>query len=72
MDYTHIILSHKPDIINSEISCDSFELEPWENWKCDHSDHRNFRNPNNTRPEWWSLYNKVKHERLESDGAGIP
>lgn len=37
------------------------ELYPWEDWREDSS------------PEWWKYYNKIKHQRLEKEsGTNIP
>lgn len=52
-DYMDILNKLKPEIATTKIFIPRFGLEftPWENWSKRKS------------PEWWSSYNKVKHNR---------
>lgn len=52
-DYSEIITSHFEDFNYQNIISDKLNeiLTPWKDWDKD------------STPEWWTIYNKVKHER---------
>ncbi len=54
-DYQKIIPKRIPEFCDSRILCPKYDLvfTPWRNWKPKRS------------PDWWSSYNKVKHQRNE-------
>lgn len=52
--YTPIILQYWPDIVLQKVKIKDFELQPFVNWN---------QSPYKS-PDWWSLYNQVKHKRL--------
>lgn len=54
-DYRCVLLDKLPDMVTTEISIDryGFSFKPWENWS----------QQDDCNPDWWSAYNKVKHER---------
>lgn len=54
--YTSIILAQWEGIVNQKVRVnDEFEIIPFQNWNVDEY----------KSPDWWSPYNKVKHERLD-------
>ena len=54
-DYRRVFLDKLPDMVKTEISIDryGFSFKPWENWS----------QQDDSNPDWWGAYNKVKHER---------
>lgn len=57
VQYRETITSHCGDFTNEEIHINrSINIKPWENWVS-----KSKTQPDN--PEWWTLYNKVKHNR---------
>lgn len=55
--YTPEVLGEWGNLPNQKVRLNTIELQPFKNW----SPPPTFRSP-----EWWSPYNKVKHERLEN------
>lgn len=56
--YTEVILEKWPNIVNQRIVIDDrVELIPFTNWKSG-EDYQS--------PDWWTPYNKVKHQRLDN------
>lgn len=53
--YTHIILNEWSGIKQQKVKMKSIELQPFINWEAA---------PNYNSPDWWTPYNKVKHERV--------
>lgn len=51
-DYRDVLWKHLPDVVTTFVLIPRYGLEfcPWENW------HKKI-------PEWWTGYNKVKHQR---------
>lgn len=54
-NYRQIIQNKLPDIINKKVYINRYSItsRPWEVWA----------GTSTTNPDWWSSYNKVKHER---------
>lgn len=46
------------DIINQKVKVKEIELQPFRNWYIDQNTNQYIS------PDWWTPYNKVKHERL--------
>lgn len=72
LDYAYVILENRTDFKNAKVECNNIQLEPWKEWSTNPQQHRNFQNSLNVPPNWWSKYNKVKHERTSLDENGIP
>lgn len=53
--YTDEILSQFSNLPMQKVQLKDYELQPFINWSS---------SPNYNAPDWWSPYNKVKHERL--------
>lgn len=53
--YTPTILQKWDNITSQKVRFKNIELQPFMNWQ---------QAPNYKSPNWWPLYNKVKHERL--------
>ena len=53
--YTPTILQKWSTIKNQKVKLKDVELQPFLNWK---------QAPNYKSPDWWTPYNKVKHERI--------
>lgn len=53
VEYAGVILGRYSNLINVEISIPRYELKikPWDGWS------------NNSSPDWWQSYNKIKHDR---------
>jgi hypothetical protein len=49
------ITKHVPDLVQEEVSIPRYglTLDPWSNWKA----------PTPGPPDWWTSYNRVKHQR---------
>ena len=56
-DYTNLILNQWSNLPNQKVRMNVIELQPFKNWS---------PNPVYNSPDWWSPYNRVKHERLEN------
>lgn len=56
-DYTNLILKRWSNLPNQKVRMNAIELQPFKNWT-PHPDYKS--------PDWWSPYNRVKHERLEN------
>lgn len=56
-DYTNLILNQWSNLPNPKVRMNVIELQPFKNWS---------PNPVYNSPDWWSPYNRVKHERLEN------
>mgnify|MGYP004522084221 CR=1 FL=1 len=56
-NYTDLVLNHWNTLSNQRVKMNAIELQPFKNWK---------PNPAYNSPDWWSPYNRVKHERLEN------
>lgn len=56
-DYTNLILNQWSNLPNQKVRMNVIELQPFKNWS---------PNPAYNSPDWWSPYNRVKHERLEN------
>ena len=54
--YTTIVLNHWNNLPNQKVKMNNIQLQPFKNWEI---------NPYNP-PDWWSQYNRVKHERLNN------
>lgn len=54
-EYTTEVLAAWPHIITQKVLANKIELQPFMNWKA---------TPQFQSPDWWTPYNKVKHERL--------
>lgn len=56
-DYRREIMREKADFSNTNVNiiqdCDICPFKPWESWN------------SNVNPDWWRVYNKIKHERNE-------
>lgn len=57
-DYKNIIVIKKPEFSGQRVALKNTNttLQPWENWDED----------KDCSPYWWTVYNKVKHERTDS------
>ncbi len=57
--YTNFILpqSQWGNLPTQKVRMNAIELQPFKNWK---------PAPNYKSPDWWSPYNRVKHERIEN------
>lgn len=55
-EYTSEVLNEWPEIIKQKVLIKEMELQPFLNWKV---------SPYNS-PDWWSPYNKVKHQRISN------
>ena len=53
-DYTNEVLNEWSEITDQKVTMKGIELQPFMNWKV---------NPFKS-PDWWTPYNKVKHERI--------
>lgn len=53
--YTPTILQNWGEIKNQKVKLKDIELQPFLNWE---------QAPNYKSPDWWTPYNKVKHERI--------
>lgn len=61
-EYTEILLNTYSEIIDKEVKIKNrLILMPWKDWK---------KSPDYHSPDWWSKYNKVKHNRTSTDRAG--
>lgn len=56
-DYTPIILNHWNTITSQRVKMRNIELQPFINWSRE-GDGNSYH-----APDWWPLYNKVKHQR---------
>ena len=57
--YCQTITSHCRTFVDEEICINighSFRIKPWDKWK-------SYSRDKSDNPEWWTLYNKVKHNR---------
>ena len=70
-DCASIILKHKPEIKNAVVTCKNLEFRPWEKWTTDVENPRDKESGLNKAPYWWTMYNKIKHSRLDKDKKGI-
>jgi len=54
-DYRKVLLKHLPSLCNDEVFVPRFGLSfrPWDNWALNST----------ANPNWWTSYNKVKHQR---------
>ena len=55
--YSEEVLAKWPDLATRKVKFKRIELQPFMNWK---------KEPNYHAPDWWPLYNDVKHKRLEN------
>lgn len=53
--YTSVVLQSWPDIKNQKVRMRENDLIPFQNWQAA---------PNYSSPDWWPLYNGVKHNRI--------
>ena len=70
LDYAYEILVNRVDFKNAVVTCEDIQLEPWKDWSTNPQNHRGKSDPLNATPDWWSKYNKVKHERTSQDSNG--
>jgi hypothetical protein len=65
--YAYIITENRNDILNQEvllIKKKHLIFKPWENWQYTiNTDKNGIERVNGTPPKWWTMYNKIKHER---------
>lgn len=54
--YTPTILQNWSNIKSQKVKMGEIELQPFLNWE---------QSPNYKSPDWWTPYNKVKHERID-------
>lgn len=61
-DYRREIIKSENDFCNTEVNilkhCNVSSFRPWEKW----TDNDNIENP-----DWWKVYNKIKHDRMGMD-----
>lgn len=55
--YTDLVLKKWETLSEQKVRMNTIELQPFKNWK---------PSPSYSAPDWWSPYNRVKHERLEN------
>lgn len=73
LGYANVILTNRNDIKSRIVKVNNNSviiLKPWEKWSSDLHNPLNGSNPNNISPEWWTMYNKVKHNRTTLDSNG--
>ena len=56
-DYTDLVLKKWETLSEQKVRMNTIELQPFKNWK---------PSPSYSAPDWWTPYNRVKHERLEN------
>ncbi len=56
-DYTNLVLNQWSNLPNQKVRMNAIELQPFKNWSS---------NPTFKSPDWWSPYNRVKHERIDN------
>lgn len=56
-DYTEEVLDRWKGITEQRVKMNSIELRPFQNWR---------KAPDYHAPDWWPLYNDVKHDRVSS------
>lgn len=56
-EYTEKVLNKWQDIAEQRVKMNSIELRPFQNWR---------KAPDYHAPDWWPLYNDVKHDRVSS------
>ena len=65
--YAYIITSHRKEILNQEVFLKKkkhIKFKPWEKWEYTlNLDAKGIQKVNGTPPQWWTMYNKIKHER---------
>jgi hypothetical protein len=59
-DLQRAIMQHMPDLAAEKVFIKRYglELDPWKNWRSSQT------------PDWWTGYNKVKHQRLNNYDEG--
>lgn len=72
LDYGFEILGRVPNIKNAVVKCGKLEVEPLSNWSTNIHNHRDGNDSLNIVPDWWRMYNKVKHQRVMLDSSGKP
>lgn len=55
--YTDLVLKKWETLSEQKVRMNTIELQPFKNWK---------PSPSYSAPDWWTPYNRVKHERLEN------
>jgi hypothetical protein len=73
LGYANVILTKRVDIKSRIVKMNNVStitLNPWMEWNTDSNDHLNGKNPCNISPQWWIMYNKVKHSRTTFDSNG--
>lgn len=55
--YTDLVLKKWKTLSEQKVRMNTIELQPFKNWK---------PSPSYSAPDWWTPYNRVKHERLEN------
>lgn len=55
--YTDLVLKKWGALSEQKVRMNTIELQPFKNWKS---------SPSYSAPDWWTPYNRVKHERLEN------
>ncbi len=55
--YTPLVLQNWPNIKNQKVRFKDLELQPFSNWQ---------QEPDYKSPDWWTPYNKIKHERVNN------
>lgn len=55
--YTDLVLKKWKTLSEQKVRMNTIELQPFKNWK---------PSPLYSAPDWWTPYNRVKHERLEN------
>ncbi|MGI6359471.1 MAG: hypothetical protein ACOX02_00300 [Acholeplasmatales bacterium] len=63
--YANVMLNKYPEIITKRINCfenKDIKYVPFLDWSLSTT-----KNPNGKSPEWWTIYNNVKHSRLSTN-----
>lgn len=74
LDYGKEILGVIPDIKDAVVETvfNGIVLEPLRDWSINPNNPTASNDPLNQSPNWWKMYNKVKHHRLDLDSSGKP
>jgi hypothetical protein len=74
LGYANVILNENSKDIKTKIvkmkNISSIIITPWKDWNSDPNNPFDRNNPKNNSPVWWTMYNKVKHNRTSSDEHG--
>lgn len=68
-NYCKCIIDNNSDFSSRKVKLNNSEIEviPWENWKYTLTQTNGKTKIDSTNPDWWTKYNKIKHNRTTID-----